>query len=439
MNASHAAENSEHDEPKPGVLYDFYQSQSPPPRVTGFAGVLLPLWFSSIAEEHRATRELAGLFDCTHMAVFRMQGPAAGSFLDAVTTGAMNTLETGRARYSFLPAPDAHILDDVIVYRLGEEDFLLVANAANAEAVETWFASLRAGEQDDLPEGLRLLLSGEDGQMSGDALRLEGPGESGLVDIAVQGPKSYEVLSALLSDEEAKQVSALRPFRVTSVSHDVIEGGLIVAATGYTGARSGYELFVDKSRAVGLWQLLLEKGEEAGLAPCGLGARDSLRIEAGLPLYGHELEGNCAIDPAQAGYGWAVDFTKPDFIGKTALRRRIEGETALENSPTGRPVEVARAAFPGGRGVRPIRAGDGILDAEGLCVGEVLSSTRVGERQIVLAFMESEHSKPKTPAGLFYLARNERQRNEGRAQKTPYGQQVQADLNGGILERFERF
>ena len=175
--------------------------------------------------------------------------------------------------------------------------------------------------------------------------------------------------------------------------------------------------------------MILEEGKNLGVVPCGLGSRDSLRIEAGLPLYGHELAGDFNISPFQAGYGWAVKLKKSDFIGKKEIEKKaVDFDT-----------EVARLKFDGGKGVRPIRQFDGILNNDGICIGQVLSCAGIGDKQIALALIKKQYNKAGNPVGIYYLARNQSHIQQGRKEKVVLGEKLSADIKGQVVERFEKF
>jgi len=204
---------------------------------------------------------------------------------------------------------------------------------------------------------------------------------------------------------------------------------VLAARTGYTGAEMGFELYVEPAAAGRWWDLLLAKGAAAGLQPCGLGARDSLRIEAGFPLYGHELAGKYDISPWEAGYGWAVKLEKEFFIGKEAMQRRQAEQSR----------EVVRLELPGQKGVRPVREADGVLDAAGVCRGWVLSCAKVGESQIALAYVQKGVLAAGAAAGIYYLARNAGHVQQGRLEKVEMEQKLNADIEGKAVTRFAKF
>jgi len=248
------------------------------------------------------------------------------------------------------------------------------------------------------------------------------------VDLALQGPASLDVLAKLADDEaHASQLSSLKSFALAEVSL----GGIncIVSTTGYTGAKTAFELFVHPEHAATLWSSILAAGQSSGVLPCGLGARDSLRIEAGLPLYGHELNGHFGITPFQAGYGWAVKLAKPFFIGKAPMVQAAESFD----------MKVVRVELPATKGIRPVRPDDPILDKQGVCVGWILSSAKVEEKQYALVYAARDAVEEGAACGAYYLARSESQLQQGRKERVEKGQTVEADLAGVVAGRFAKF
>ncbi|MBN1844698.1 MAG: hypothetical protein JW810_03375 [Sedimentisphaerales bacterium] len=400
------------------VLYEQHLLRTDRSRLIEFAGYLMPVWYSSIPREHQAVRQAAGLFDCTHMGVWSIRGATAADFLEGLTTQTIASLAPGKARYGYIVDTVGAVLDDVIVYRLGPQEFMMVVNAVNHDKIGRWFA--RA--QEILDERLS-------GAAAPEICDLADPaqGRRRRVDLALQGPASREILERILPDDAAR--NALGKLKSFEGFPTRLEGSdVFIAATGYTGSSVGYELYVHPDQAGPIWQRLLQAGEDLGLVPCGLGARDSLRIEAGLPLYGHELAGAHRISPFQAGYGWAVKLDKPFFIGQEALRAQSTDYTQ----------QVQRLELPGRPGVRPVRPDDAVLADSGECVGWVLSCARVGESQIALALVDARLECQET-VGVYYLARSERHRQEGRKESVRLGETMAPDVNGTILERMARF
>jgi aminomethyltransferase len=255
-----------------------------------FGGWLMPVQYAGIIEEHRAVRERAGLFDLSHMGELFVEGPDAGAALAHALVTNPPSLAEGRAHYSMIVAPDGGIIDDLIVYRLGPERFLVVANASNAQVVS-----------DALAERLTGFKAVLDDRSLATAL------------VAIQGPRSVEITRPLTDVD----LDALRYY---AIAEGTVAGiAALVARTGYTG-EDGFEVFVDNNRAGELWDALMTSGTDHGLAPIGLGARDTLRLEAGMPLYGNELDRT--TNPFEANLGRVVKFDKPDdFIGRAALEK----------------------------------------------------------------------------------------------------------------------
>jgi aminomethyltransferase len=279
-------------------------------RLIEFGGWLMPVQYSGILEEHRAVRERAGLFDLSHMGELFVEGPEAGPALAAALVSDPPSLKVGRAQYSMIVAEDGGIIDDLIVYRLAEERFLVVANAANAPLVSDALVERLAGFKAVLDD--RSL-----------AMSL----------VAVQGPRSVDIVGSLTDVD----LGALRYYAIAEGNVAGIQA--LVARTGYTG-EDGFEIFVENARAVELWDALTEAGKAAGLAPVGLGARDTLRLEAGMPLYGNDLDRT--TNPFEAGLGRVVKLDKAgDFVGRAAL------EKVLKNGPARKLVGLVME----GRGI----------------------------------------------------------------------------------------
>lgn len=414
-------------EPVGSVLYDEHLKRTAKSRMSSFAGYVMPLWYSSIAAEHRAVREAAGLFDCTHMGVLEFSGGGAAGVLNVATTNDVAKLAVDRAQYGYVLDAAGNVLDDIIVYRRGPDRFMVVVNAANEPKIKAYFNELLCGRVVIEVEPQRTGVSPCEPCVIRD-MRDTSTGPDCRVDIALQGPASIEVLAKLADDETAaERLSSLKSFALAEMSL----GGMdcVISTTGYTGAKVAFELFVHPDKAPHLWDLILEAGEPLGVLPCGLGARDSLRIEAGLPLYGHELAGKFGITPFQAGYGWAVKLAKTFFIGKTPMACVAESYD----------MQVARVELPATKGVRPVRQDDPILDEQGVCVGWILSSAKVDEKQYALVFVTRAAAQEGTACGVYYLARSESQIQQGRKERVDKGQKVEADLAGTMVSRFAKF
>lgn len=279
--------------------------------LTSFAGWQMPLRYTSDIAEHVAVRTAAGLFDLSHMGELEVSGPGAAAALDGALVGNLSALEPGRARYTMICAEDGGVLDDLVVYRLDATSFVVVANASNVATVREALVERFAGADDVTLVDASLTT----------AL------------VAVQGPRAEEIVAGLTRPEDVDAVRSLRYYASTPATVAGIAG--LVARTGYTG-EDGFELFVPAADAPALWRALLAAGEPLGLVPAGLSARDSLRLEAGMPLYGNELD--ATTTPFDAGLGRVVRFDKADeagspvdFVGRTALAERAEqdGERVL--------------------------------------------------------------------------------------------------------------
>jgi aminomethyltransferase len=262
-------------------------------RLIEFGGWLMPVQYTSILDEHRAVRERAGLFDLSHMGELFVEGSESGAGLASALVTDPRTLKVGRAHYSMICQADGGIIDDLIVYRVGEERYLVVANAGNAHIVS-----------DALAERLRPFKAVLDDHSLTTAM------------CAVQGPASVAIVGPLTDiDIDGLRYYAIAEGRVAGVPS-------LIARTGYTG-EDGFEVFVEWGRAEELWNALAEAGRPLGLLPVGLGARDTLRLEAGMPLYGNELD--LDSNPFEAGQGRIVKLEKDvDFVGRTALAQVAE-------------------------------------------------------------------------------------------------------------------
>lgn len=284
---------------------------------TAFGPWTMPLKYDNELEEHRTVRNAAGLFDLSHMGEIWVTGPDAADFLSYSFISNFNTLKVGKAKYSMIAAADGGIMDDLITYRIEEEKFLVVPNAANAETVYAALEERAANFDVQLKDDSREL-----------AL------------IAVQGPKAVDILVPLVEEERQDDVREVRYY--AAVLGKVAGVSAVIARTGYTG-EDGFELIVDNADAKKLWEALLQAGEDFDLKPCGLAARDSLRLEAGMPLYGNELSGD--ITPVEAGMARAFAKKEADFVGADVIRQRAEEGPTV--TITGLSSDQRRAARAG--------------------------------------------------------------------------------------------
>lgn len=320
-------------------------------RMIPFAGWEMPVQYSSIVDEHKAVRTAAGLFDLSHMGELWVRGAGAGAGLDAALVTSPSKLAAGRAHYSMIADADGTILDDLIVYRIGDEEFLVVANASNRETVA---------------KALEERLASFDARLDDASM------ETAL--IAVQGPRAREILQAHCAID-------LEPLKYYGITRgQVCKREAWIARTGYTG-EDGFEVYLANADAERVWNHLLEEGKALGLVPCGLGARDTLRLEAGMPLYGQEL--GPGISPFEAGLGRVVKFDKPgDFTGRGALE-------AARDSATRRLVGLRMT----GRGI-PRTGYPVYLPASPEPVGNVTSGTAsptLGQ-SIAMAYLPAAHA-----------------------------------------------
>jgi glycine hydroxymethyltransferase len=269
-------------------------------KMVTFAGWDMPVWYTSVVEEHLATRRAAGLFDVSHMGIYQAEGPDACVFLDCVCGNDIAGLAMGESCYTHFLDPEANVIDDLMVYRRADQKYMLVVNAANDDKDWAWLNSVREGRVQVDPVVPWAKAFGRNVTLRN--LRDLHEGAEMRVDIALQGPKSRDILVSLGCDSQnRKDINRLKHAELwegTLGDFDVI-----VSRTGYTGEKMAFELFVHPERVVEFWKVLLKAGEPFGLKPCGLGARDSLRTEAGLPLYGHEMGGELNLGVADAGFG----------------------------------------------------------------------------------------------------------------------------------------
>jgi len=289
--------------------------------MTSFAGWQMPLRYASETAEHLAVRRAAGLFDLSHMGEIAVAGPGAGAALDYALVGNLSALRPGRARYTMICAEDGGVVDDLVVYRLDEDEFLVIANAANTDVV---FSSVR------------------DRAAGHDARVTDATGDYALV--AIQGPEAAGILAPLAGGLD---LGAIRYY--AGAFGEVAGRRAWVARTGYTG-EDGFEVFCRPEHAVPIWDALASGGagadSGAGLVPAGLAARDTLRLEAGMPLYGNELGPD--VTPFEAGLGRVVKFDKPgEFVGREALAARAaSGPVRRLAGLTVQSRRIARHGYP---------------------------------------------------------------------------------------------
>ncbi len=331
-------------------------------RMVPFAGYEMPVQYEGVIAEHHRVREHVGLFDITHMGEIEVVGPGAETWLDRLTTNRVAGIPVGKVVYTAMCRPDGGVLDDMLVYRLARENWLVVCNAANHDKIDRWLhdQAARADGVTLADVSFRTAL------------------------IAVQGPDSLTLLERVAALAGHRETIRGLDF-YTACCLDGPGGDWIVSRTGYTGER-GYEIYLPNEDALPLWEELLAAGQDLQVGPIGLGARDTLRFEVGYCLYGHELSEQWT--PLEAGIGWAVRFKDREFIGRDVLLaqkeagvpRRIVGLEVLPPAGDGpaRPVPIARPETE-------VLAGDEV-------VGHVTSGTKSPTlgRSLALALVRSE-------------------------------------------------
>lgn len=325
-------------------------------KMVPFGGWDMPVWYSSVSEEHLAVRKAAGLFDVSHMGVIDCRGPNAAAFLDAATSNDVSDIKVGESQYGYLFDPKADVIDDIMIYRVEAERYLVVINASNNDKDIAWLRGLNEGTID--LAGLRL-----PGCELRD-LRAPSSGADQRVDIALQGPAALPTLQDMLAaGGQIEAVDALARLPKTGVMRArLADCDVFISRTGYTGESIAYEIFVHPEQIVTLWDAILAAGATHGVKPAGLAARDSLRTEAGLPLYGHELAGPLNLGPQHIGFGGYVKAYKPWFVGKAAYFAKAA-----------KPALKLSRFRMNEKGVRAPKLGDPVLDSRGRVIGTVLS------------------------------------------------------------------
>ena len=329
-------------------------------RIVEFGGWEMPVFYSSIAQEHQANREAAGLFDISHMGEFLFDGPDAFEFLNCMLTNDLAKLKPGQGQYTLLCQDNGGVIDDLYAYRLGQDQYMLIVNASRIEVDWMWIKAQRNTRHK--------------------ALQFEMRDSSGVLSaMALQGPKAEEIIAGVFP--------AAVELQKNEITELVFAGEAAwVSRTGYTG-EDGFELVVPNERAAPLWDKLMSLGQSLGLLPAGLGSRDTLRIEAGYSLYGHELTPETT--PIEAALGWAVALDKPNFIGNKML--------ALQKQDG---VSRRCIAFKMNGKSAPPREHYNIFSTEGAGreIGEVTSGTQSPSLGygIGLGYVESAYAKTST-------------------------------------------
>jgi len=335
-------------------LYPEYEKYNG--KLIEFFGWELPVQFAGIMREHRSTRSEAGLFDVSHMGKIVVSGLESVAFLDHLVTNNISKLVTNKVQYSFMCNDDGGTIDDLLIYMIDDKEYLLVVNASNAKKDLVWLQQhaqdYRSVKIDDKSNDYAIL--------------------------ALQGPKAEKIIQKITDIN----VSVLKMFSFYNHVNIIgLQQTTLISRTGYTG-EDGFEILVQKSASRNLWNILLEAGEEYGLAPAGLGARDTLRFEAGLPLYGQELSED--ISPIEAGLSFAVKTEKQsDFIGKTALKNQLN--KGMHQKIVG--IEMVERGIP--------RIGYEIVNKEHKKIGRITSGTHSPtlKKSLGLALIERPYNE----------------------------------------------
>ncbi len=357
-------------------------------RIVPFAGWEMPVWYTSNLEEHKAVRSGAGVFDVMHMGAFEVAGPYATSFLDVVTSNYVRWLDDLQSHYTYLFDPDGNVIDDLMIYKRNDELYLVVVNAANEDKDWAWLNAVNNREvvidrehTGRMPEQRAILRNLKDPK----------EGDRRKQDMALQGPASLTVLQRL-ADDRAKKLALARVSRTDLIEITLSGIELVIARTGYTGEDWGYEIFVHPDQAEELWNLLLERGADLGVKPAGLAARDSTRMEAGLPLYGHELAGQFNISPTEAGFAGYVKFHKPYFIGRRPY---------VDKYKDGTNMEVVRFRM-NETGIRVPHTGQPVVNKRGQYIGWVTScAIDTAGRLIGLAYIDKRYHRVGEQIAVF--------------------------------------
>jgi aminomethyltransferase len=337
---------------KKTALYDKHVALGA--KMVPFAGYDMPVQYSNLGEEHLNVRDGVGVFDVSHMGEFFLKGPGALDLIQRVSTNDASKLTPGKVQYSCMPNETGGIIDDLLIYCLGEEDYMLVVNASNMEKDWNWISKFNTAnvEMTDRSDNYSLL--------------------------AIQGPKATEAISSLtemnIADMEYYTVQVGKFAGVDNV---------IVATTGYTGS-GGYEVYFTNDVADQIWDAVFEAGKDVNIMPAGLGARDTLRMEMGFCLYGNDIDD--ATSPHEAGLGWITKYTK-DFTNSEALK--AQKEAGVTRKLVGFH-EIEKGPIP--------RQGYEIQDLEGNAIGHITSGTKSPsmDKAIAMGYVKKEFSAVDT-------------------------------------------
>jgi glycine hydroxymethyltransferase len=402
-------------------LYEWHKTNGA--KLIPFAGWEMPVWYTSVLEEHSATRNNAGLFDITHMGVFHAEGLDAVAFLDSVCGNSIGALKVDESCYTHFLDPNGNVIDDLLIYRHDKVKYLIVVNAANEEKDWAWLTAVKNGFVKIDNKFSFAKAYGRDCVLK----NLKDPAnkEEMRVAVALQGPKSRDILEWLgLTKSDIKNI---RKLGRTELCHATFrDKDLIVSRTGYTGEMMAFELFIHPDSALMLWKALMKTGEPFGISPCGLGSRDSLRTEAGLPLYGHELSGSLNISVGEAGFGSYIKTHKPWFIGRDVF---LEQEKKREK-------EVIRFRFDE-KNVRVAHYGDLVLNARGKAIGNVTSCVIDSEGFLTGQALILQNAG-ETGAEIF-IYQSSQKMDDMNLRELDIGCKIQLPSKAKVQRRFEKF
>ncbi len=391
-------------------------------KIVPFAGWEMPVWYSSVVEEHLATRKAAGLFDVTHMGVYQVEGKDALPFLDSVCANDISTLEVGESCYTHFLDPDANVIDDLLVYHHKLDEYLVVVNASNDDKDFAWLTAVKAGKvrvDNDRPWSLSY---GKSAIIRN--LRDPKEKEDMRVDLALQGPLSKQIL--LKSGFKSDDIKKIDGLKRTQLCHAAWQGrDLIISRTGYTGEKMAFEIFIHPDAALSFWEKLIAVGAPDGLKPCGLGSRDSLRTEAGLPLYGHEMGGELNLGVGEAGFDSYVKTYKPWFIGRKSFIEREKNRSSV----------VIRFRFEQQR-VRMAHLGDPVLNDKGKVIGVVTSCAIDSEEYLVgQAFVDIQNTEE---GATLFIYQNSNEAEDITVSKLSRGNRIPLPSKAFVVSRFAK-
>jgi glycine hydroxymethyltransferase len=392
-------------------------------KMAPFAGYEMPIQYTGVLEEHLAVRRAAGLFDVSHMGLFEFSGENVHLFINNISTNDVSLIGVGGSQYSFMLGPSGEVIDDVWVYRIDRERYWMVVNAANNDKDWAWVNAVREARVCIDPERPWSRALGTETVVIRD-MRDPALGDETRVQLALQGPASRDILLAMLPENDPLREPLLEMQRTEIIQGQVFGFDVYLARTGYTGEPMAFELFLHPDALPAFWRAVLASGARFGLRPAGLAARDSLRIEAGLPLYGHELAGPVNLNPADAGFAAYVKVAKPFFVGKGAyMAHEAERHSRLVRFR----VDDEHTPVPG--------LGDVIVNMKGRVVGTVTSASIDSEGRLTgLGYLEDGNHERNTRLAVYRLA--SRHWGSQSLATLQVGDRLEMPLDITVIERF---